>query len=578
MTTSNGRPLRAAGYVRVSTTGQAGADRYGIPAQIHDVETRVRRRGYTLVELVQDAGISGTRADREGLDTIRALVRRGALDVVVIPDVTRLSRDLPLFVQLEQELRAAGVRVESTALPMTIADDEDDEDAAEGQVLMLYQQALDGAKELRTITRRFRQGRLQKARDKGLRPTGRPTFGYTTDPRRKGVTLIDEREAPSRVLMFDWIRDGGTLHSLARELDRRGVRTRYGRPWGLSTLHGLLTNPDVIGQGFYNRRRARRGGKTTLRDRAQWIPIPTPRLVSDETFEAVQRRLDANRTRAAGFVADPAFFLRSLVVCGTCQRRLRAHKVGGQRRYYACETPRCRPSLKAPQLEARVWEEVEAQGDPATLEARIAASERRRVIDDLEISTAVEHARAAGEKAERQVRHLERIVGNPELDSPGFQADLRAARVAREEARTRQLAAEARAARQSPPSAEALQAHARAIRRTLRGRKMADPVNRATFLRLLGLTIIIRTGTDGLAVELSGPLCSGPLPLDSTSPAHPVPTLSHRGVNAEKPERSPALKHPVATLRYTVIYGAADAGAPELSTGRRTGAPMRRRP
>lgn len=87
---------RAVGYVRVSTGGQAESGA-GLEVQRSAVIGECERRSWDLVELVEDAGVSGGKLERPGLDRALAMVRSGAADVLVVYKVDRLSRSLADF-------------------------------------------------------------------------------------------------------------------------------------------------------------------------------------------------------------------------------------------------------------------------------------------------------------------------------------------------------------------------------------------------------------------------------------------------------------------------------------------------
>jgi site-specific DNA recombinase len=386
---------------------------------------------------------------------------------------------------------------------------------------------------------------MQKAREKGLRPSGRPSYGYTTHPAHKGMTVPDTREAPTLRKLFAWIETGWTLNAVRRELDRTGVQTRYGRPWSLSTLHGILTNEVYIGRGYYNRSKQPRGGKKSIRAPEQWIPIPTPALVSEATFRAVQVKLRENARLYAGRrPTDPRYFLRHRLVCDRCQRRLVGHTVGG-RRYYECSTSRCRPAEPADALEARVWELVEEMTDPRRIEARLAEDVRRRAVEDVEAESAVTHARDVERKAEREVARLVDLMADPELPRDRFRVRLVEAEARAKAATANREAAEARITPPPTPPLAALRSHARAVSLAFRGPDTADPVRRATLLRALVPRIIVRT-EPRRELELASLLCSGNVPLDPDLPVDGVQTSPSYLEETESTGRD------VRTLRYAV--------------------------
>src|SRR5262245_9738780 len=102
-----GRPTkRVALYLRVSTSaGQTTAN------QRHDLEAASVRHGWNVVEIYQDAGISGAkgRDKRPGLDRLLKAVSRREIDMVAAWSVDRLGRSLQDLLGLLGELHAKGV-------------------------------------------------------------------------------------------------------------------------------------------------------------------------------------------------------------------------------------------------------------------------------------------------------------------------------------------------------------------------------------------------------------------------------------------------------------------------------------
>jgi len=84
--------MKAAGYCRVSTEEQA-AEGHSLAAQRRQIRAAAEARGWELVDLFVDAGFTGANTDRPGLQQLLALGRAHGLDVVIITDLDRLSRN-----------------------------------------------------------------------------------------------------------------------------------------------------------------------------------------------------------------------------------------------------------------------------------------------------------------------------------------------------------------------------------------------------------------------------------------------------------------------------------------------------
>ena len=84
------KPKRAALYVRVSTDAQT------VENQISELREVAERRGWQVVEIYKDAGISGAKGRDQppGLDTMLKAADRRKFDVVMAWAIDRLGRSL----------------------------------------------------------------------------------------------------------------------------------------------------------------------------------------------------------------------------------------------------------------------------------------------------------------------------------------------------------------------------------------------------------------------------------------------------------------------------------------------------
>lgn len=95
----------AAIYVRVSTDGQSVAN------QERELLRVAEAKGYDVVEIYRDRGVSGTkdRSQRPGLRRAVDDATRGRFGVLMVWSVDRLGRSLRDLVETLQELHGAGV-------------------------------------------------------------------------------------------------------------------------------------------------------------------------------------------------------------------------------------------------------------------------------------------------------------------------------------------------------------------------------------------------------------------------------------------------------------------------------------
>jgi DNA invertase Pin-like site-specific DNA recombinase len=96
---------RVALYLRVSTDGQTTEN------QRRELMQVAERAGWQVVEVYEDAGISGAkgRAERPAFDRLHKDAVRRRFDLVMAWSVDRLGRSLSDLLRFLEELRGAGM-------------------------------------------------------------------------------------------------------------------------------------------------------------------------------------------------------------------------------------------------------------------------------------------------------------------------------------------------------------------------------------------------------------------------------------------------------------------------------------
>ena len=336
--------MRAAVYARVSTTRQAQAQT--IEQQLDRLRVAAAERGWELDDqhVYRDDGYSGARIGLPGLDRLRDHAALADLDVMLVTAPDRLARNYVHQVLLIDELAARGCRVEFLDRPMS----EDPHD----QLLLQIRGAV-AEYERTLIAERMRRGRQAKLRAGTLLPWTTAPFGYRLDPERPrlaSAVRVEHGEAALVAQLFDWyLEPQMTIYRLAARLTELGVPTPTGKPrWNVASVRGILRNPAYAGQAMINRTQvapARRRKSAMLpagpgvshapRPEEDWIAVPVPPVVSEETFAQVQAKLDANQQGAARNTRHE-YLLRALISCGACRLTCTGRQTAKGYRYYLC--------------------------------------------------------------------------------------------------------------------------------------------------------------------------------------------------------------------------------------------------
>jgi len=101
--------MRVVGYTRVSTAEQADSGA-GLEAQRAAITTEAERRGWELVHIYEDAGVSGkSLSGRHGMQAALQAIESGEAEAtLVVSKLDRLSRSLLDFAGLMERARKRG--------------------------------------------------------------------------------------------------------------------------------------------------------------------------------------------------------------------------------------------------------------------------------------------------------------------------------------------------------------------------------------------------------------------------------------------------------------------------------------
>jgi site-specific DNA recombinase len=279
--------------------------------------------------VLEDEGYSGATLERPGLERVRDLAAEGQIQVVLAYSPDRLSRKYAYQILLIEEFARHGVETLFVKSPQG--------DSAEDQLLVQFQGMI-AEYERAQILERSRRGKRHRAHTGEVSVMSGAPYGYRyirkTDEAPASY-MIDEAEA--RVVRRIYERytvEGLSIGEITRRLNRDGIPTRKAARWERSVVWGILRNPAYRGLACFGKTRIaartrvmrpqRRRGATMSsitasheRPREEWIEIPVPALVSEQTFARAQELLQENRIRSRRRTIAPSV-VQGLVSCAKC--------------------------------------------------------------------------------------------------------------------------------------------------------------------------------------------------------------------------------------------------------------------
>jgi site-specific DNA recombinase len=223
---------RAAMYRRVSTERQAD-EGWNYEEDGRKLRELADARGYELAEEYGDPGISGAREDRPGLQRMLADAEAGHFEVLLIPDIERLSRDHIAALGFVARLHAARVSIETFQGPMDLESPQGELHVnLDSAIAQFYRRQL-GSKVSQAAKARAAKG---KAPGGGYEPTGLRRG-------EDGHYIVHEPEAKIIRRIYREIREGYSQHRITHRLNANGLRTPNGKAWAQGTIGRILRNP-----------------------------------------------------------------------------------------------------------------------------------------------------------------------------------------------------------------------------------------------------------------------------------------------------------------------------------------------
>jgi site-specific DNA recombinase len=310
--------MRVAAYARYSSDQQRAAS---LEDQLRNVRTWCQRNAVPDPVAYTDAAISGASDNRPGYRMLVAEITSGRIDLVVVDDLSRLSRDSSEIGQLLKRVRFAGARL------VGVSDGVDT--ARKGHKIDVGLRGLMGEMyldELADKTHRGLTGRALAGASAGGLPYGYRVAGT-------GQRIIDADQAAIVRRIYDMAAGGHTPRQIASALNAEGVPSPRGSSWAMSVIYGdrkrgigILANPIYRGKQIWNRSTWTKHPDTGRRLRSErpendWIITEHPelRIITDAQWQAADATLQNRRSRSGAPPGrSPRHMLSGLLKCCDC--------------------------------------------------------------------------------------------------------------------------------------------------------------------------------------------------------------------------------------------------------------------
>ncbi|MEP3428894.1 MAG: recombinase family protein [Roseibium sp.] len=356
------KKIRCAIYTRKSSEEGLDQDFNSLDAQREACSAYIssqKQEGWVLLDrFYDDGGLSGGTMNRPALQRLLQDVDEGLVDQIVVYKIDRLTRSLTDFAKLVDRLDKQNTSFVSVTQSFNTT-------TSMGRLTLNV--LLSFAQFEREVTAERITDKIAASKKKGMWMGGLVPLGY----RANGRTLeIDPEEAKTVAKLFELYLEFGTVAAVKDQADVLGLATRKrttksgkvfgGKPFDVSHLHAILTNPVYCGK---------------IRHKKQIYDGLHPALVCSKIWEKAQQLLAGKAAFERGKgtrVTAPSLLMGKLF--DEAGRKLvpsHANKQGKRYRYYVSQdlikpSPKCRDNnssqtagtdgwrVSAPDLEAKL--------------------------------------------------------------------------------------------------------------------------------------------------------------------------------------------------------------------------------
>lgn len=237
--------MKAVGYIRVSTEEQA-KEGVSLDNQIERIKSYCNYKGYGLLEVIKDEGISGGKnRDRKGFVRLLERLEENDFDAVVLYSLERISRDMLTLLCLEKLFDEYNVELHTV-------EGEIDTSTPDG-FMGFAMRAFLGEMERRQVkyrTKRAMEYKKRKGEVVGSIPYGFKRDGDSLIPNENEQELIRVvnrlYQGKKRNSSFSGIPEKKSLSFIVKRLTELGYQTRQGKSFRPQQVKRIIKDYEPV--------------------------------------------------------------------------------------------------------------------------------------------------------------------------------------------------------------------------------------------------------------------------------------------------------------------------------------------
>lgn len=274
------KPIHICAYVRVSTSHDEQLMSLRNQSEYYQQKFS-GQPNHVLVGVFSDAGISGTKENRPGFQSMLTKARAGELDVIYTKSISRFARNTLLLLQVVRELRAIDVAIIFEEQNINTLN-------AEGELMLTVLAGIAEAEQKSTRTNI--QWTMQKKFLRGkVMVNTNLLLGYDKD--ESGNLVINHEQAKVVRKIFQMYLGKKSAYKIAQILNMQQVPTYLSKNWQASRVLSIISNEKYIGaclmQKSYVDESGRQVKNSGQRDR-YWVDDDHPAIITRADYDQAQ--------------------------------------------------------------------------------------------------------------------------------------------------------------------------------------------------------------------------------------------------------------------------------------------------
>jgi len=317
------KKVKVCAYIRVSTLHdkQLGS----LDNQRLYYENKIRNNpDYEYCGIYCDTGVSGSKENRKGLQSMMADARAGKIDLILTKSISRFARSTRIVLKYVRELQQLGVAIEFEEQQLNSS-------TANGEVMLTIMASF-AEEERKNISENTKWSMRKKFKQGVVLLDTNRFMGYVKD--KDGKLVVQKEEAEVIKLIYKRYLEGTSAYRIAKELNALEIPTDNDYEWSGQRIIRIISNEKYKGDCLLQKKFVSEYKGKLQPNRGEieqyYIRNDHEAIASKEDWEKAQI-LRASRKRKT-------YPFSGILHCPYCEATLIRHKKWKEKYDWVCAT------------------------------------------------------------------------------------------------------------------------------------------------------------------------------------------------------------------------------------------------